>query len=55
MDANFRVFSSYRVLSFNSRARDGRERLRVSAQNFSLSFNPRARDGRELKRVTSVF
>ena len=34
-------------MSFNPRARDGRECLSVSFKGLSACFNPRARDGRE--------
>ena len=35
------------LLSFNPRAREGRDRLVRGAQSREVSFNPRAREGRD--------
>ena len=37
-------------ISFNPRARDGREVLRLAISTGDIGFNPRARDGRELNK-----
>ena len=48
MDANQTHDHFVRFLSFNPRARDGRERHDKSYTLHTKSFNPRARDGREV-------
>ena len=55
MDAN-RVTSliTRKRLSFNPRARDGRETLSIHSANALTCFNPRARDGRELFNNTHI-
>ena len=44
------------TLSFNPRARDGREGIVLNISIGQVSFNPRARDGREFQAqpVTSL-
>ena len=56
MDANIDLVNIQLDLSFNPRARDGRETLTQMVIRSTHCFNPRARDGREvrLSRLLSV-
>ena len=55
MDANeFESYTVQEITSFNPRARDGREKMRLIGIAGQASFNPRARDGREEPKTTSL-